>query len=374
MKRLVYSPEVNVWVKSDTGIFDLSPYVTGFSVTRKVNSASQAEVTFRNPKVEDGEGNPRFLFTQHPTKETNGSTSYRPMFHPMDPIVITLTRLKGHPVQVFTGYCDTTPYVQLFPGTTSLTATCTIKRLKYTYWDPGLPFVIEYLSKLGWGGENGTIININAEASQGGINDSSIGYLLYKILEDVGGWDSNDIYIQDLPSEQIVSAVSSIYEDLTGDAKASYQKFQDFLKNVIGSGKVGDANQGSNNDVGVDIANLPKGLASFDGTPIAGWIKPILDYAKTQGWSGSVTSGYRSTAQQARLYERYKNSGFNNQYLAAKPGQSNHEGHEFPKGAVDVSEPETLNRILMGSKYKNTLCWAITHGLSDHPHFSHTGH
>jgi len=374
MKRLVYAPEVNAWVKTDTGIFDLSPYITGFQVTRSVNAASMAELTFRNPKV-DYDHQSRFLFTEHPTKETNGSTNYRPMFHPMDPIVITLTRLKGHPIQVFTGYCDTTPYIQLFPGTTSLTASCTLKRLKYTYWDPGLPFVMEYLSKLGWGGANGTIVNVQAEAAQGTLGDSSIGYLLYSILQDVGNWEHDDIYIQDLPSAQIVSAVSAIYEDLTGEAKASYQAFQDFLKSVIGSGKLGGVGNNQNdNSLSVDVGNLPKGLADFEGSPVAGWIKPILEYGRSKGWKGSISSGYRTRAEQTKLYERYKNSGFDNRYIAAKPGQSNHEGYEFPDGAVDVGDPEILNNILTGSKYKNVLCWAITHGLSDHPHFSHTGH
>ena len=176
MKRLVYSPSVNVWVRTDTGVFDLSPYVMDVSIDRRVGQVSAARVTFRNPRVTDerDQTKTRFMFTEHIADDG----SVRPMFHPMDPIVITLTRLKGHPVQVFTGYCDTTPYVQLFPGTAQISASCTLKRLKYTYWDPGLPFVIEYLSKLGWGGQNGTIINISAEASQGGLNDSSIGYLL----------------------------------------------------------------------------------------------------------------------------------------------------------------------------------------------------
>jgi hypothetical protein len=38
----------------------------------------------------------------------------------------------------------------------------------------------------------------------------------------------------------------------------------------------------------------------------------------------TVTSGYRTVAEQAALYEKYKNSGFDNRYIAAKPGQSMH--------------------------------------------------
>jgi hypothetical protein len=241
MKRLVYSPEVNVWVKTDTGIFDLSPYVTDFSVNRKVNSASGASVSFRNPKVEDDNGQLRFLFTQHPVKQSDGSTTYGPMFHPMDPIIITLTRLKGHPVQVFTGYCDQVPYVQLFPGTTSLTASCTLKRLKYTYWDPGLVFVNEYMASKGWiPTTSGVTLNAPVEASKGTtLNDATIGRLIYDILVDVGGWAHDDIYIQELPSDGISKVVNGIYQDLVGDSKASWETFRNFLTEVVGTSSIG---------------------------------------------------------------------------------------------------------------------------------------
>jgi len=254
MKRLVYAPQINVWVKSDTGIFDLSSYVTSFNVHRRVNAVSAAEVTFRNPKVEGLDGEPRFMFTQHPVSNEGKSISYEPMFHPMDPIIITLTRLKGYPVQVFTGYCDTTPYVQMYPGTAKITASCTLKRLKYTYWDPGLPFVYEYLAALGWipGKDGGLVFNPTAEAvttatgdlGYDNLTDSSFGHLVYRILQDVGGWNHNDIYVQGLPAEAIDKIVDGIYNDLTGDAKANFKDVSKFLRKVIGTTTVGGAVSG----------------------------------------------------------------------------------------------------------------------------------
>jgi hypothetical protein len=53
---------------------------------------------------------------------------------------------------------------------------------------------------------------------------------------------------------------------------------------------------------------------------------------------------------------------------AARPGTSNHEGTQFPRGAVDVSDAQTLSRILQGSKYAHLLVWA---GGKDPVHFSH---
>jgi len=252
MKRLVYAPQVNVWIKTETGIFDLSPYVTDFSIHRKVDAISSASITFRNPKVEGSDGEPRFMFTQHPVSNVNGDISYKPMFYPMDPIIITLTRLKGYPVQVFTGYCDKTPYIQLYPGVSQLTASCSLKKLKYTYWDPGLPFVYDYLKSLGWipSKDGGLAYNpktMNNVPDSTLLNDSSFGHLVYRILQDIGGWDHNDIYVQGLPSSAINNIVDGIYTDLTGDAKANFKDVKDFLNKVIGTTTVGGAAGGGNN-------------------------------------------------------------------------------------------------------------------------------
>jgi hypothetical protein len=103
------------------------------------------------------------------------------------------------------------------------------------------------------------------------------------------------------------------------------------------------------------------GTANFEGSQVAAWIAPILKYARKQGWKGGINSGYRSYADQVRIY----NSGVR---PAAKPGTSNHEGSDYPRGAVDVTNPEQLNQILKRSPYANTLVWA---GAKDRVHFSH---
>ena len=159
MKRLVYAPSIKVWVKSDSGVVDLTPFVTECEINRKIDDVSHASVTFRNPKITDESGKNRFMFTQHEGKDG----SVRPVFHPMDPITIILERMAGKPIQVFTGYCDTTPYVQLFPGTCRIQASCTLKRLLYTYWDPGLPFTKEFMRNYGWNLSNeGKAVNEQA--------------------------------------------------------------------------------------------------------------------------------------------------------------------------------------------------------------------
>lgn len=108
-------------------------------------------------------------------------------------------------------------------------------------------------------------------------------------------------------------------------------------------------------------SSLPKGITQFDGKPVAAWIAPVLAYAQKHGWQGSVTSGYRTLAQQTQIY----NSGVR---PAAKPGTSNHEMTAFPGGAVDVSNAQQLSQILAKSPYASLLVYA---GPKDAVHFSH---
>jgi hypothetical protein len=104
-----------------------------------------------------------------------------------------------------------------------------------------------------------------------------------------------------------------------------------------------------------------RGAASFEGKKVAAWIAPALQYARQHGWKGGVNSGYRSRAEQTRIY----NSGVR---PAAKPGTSNHEFTGYPGGAVDVSDAQQLSNILRNSPWRKKLVWA---GSKDPVHFSH---
>lgn len=115
------------------------------------------------------------------------------------------------------------------------------------------------------------------------------------------------------------------------------------------------------NPIVSNIKNLPKGVGHFDGKPVALWIIPYLSWARKHGWSGSVTSGYRSYADQKRIYD----SGVR---PAAVPGSSNHEGSVFPRGAVDVSNATQLAQVLKKFPGPKLLVYA---GSKDPVHFSH---
>lgn len=136
-----------------------------------------------------------------------------------------------------------------------------------------------------------------------------------------------------------------------------------------GQGGVSDASGVASSPGGVPGGQLgpplapTKGTTKFQGKVVAGWIAPILQWARNHGWTGHVESGFRTYQEQKDIY----NSGVR---PAARPGFSNHEGSQFPRGAVDIDRVSApaLARILRASPYRDTLVWA---GAKDPVHFSH---
>lgn len=262
MKRIVYSPKIEAFVKADSGVYNLTEFIVDFSVDRKVNQVSTAELTIRNPH--------KVWTNRHFKDPITGENKIGPIFHPMDPITIILTRLQNRPVQVFTGYCDSTPYLQLFPGTVTLKASCTLKKLLYTYFDAGLPFMREYLTQYGWlPTGNGSIMNPSAERATAttkkgkegksesveGVRygDSGIGELLFHVLHDIGKWPEDTIFIQEMPPT-IIELVSNLFEIFKTQGEESSKELESFLHQLIGSASLGG---GGGEPVGPGGGNAP---------------------------------------------------------------------------------------------------------------------
>ena len=272
--RFVYSPKVFAYTRDASGtIWNLSDYVVSGEVQRLINQASTASVTLRNPQKK---------FTV-----TKGQAA---TFHPMDAITIFLQRLEGHPVQVFTGYLDETPYYQMYPGTITLTATCTLKKLLFMYFDPSLPYVFNLLSKMGWnyGATDGTLINYNA-LSQGtakasdALQDAGIAKLLWTVLTDIGQWDDSHIWIEELPTGKngIAARIAQLMATLSTETQIEAQEFTAFMNQLIGSGPQGSGG-GSAGGGGTGVpGSLPGGSTG----------QKIFDYFTGQGLSAIGAAG-----------------------------------------------------------------------------------
>jgi hypothetical protein len=223
LKRLVYSPKVNAYVRTDQGIIDISDFIVRGTVNRLVNEASTAEIEMRNPDKQ---------FTQ----------PGNPTFRPMDAITIYLTRLQNKPVQVFTGYLDGTPYLQLYPGTCTLRASCTLKRLLYTYWDSGLVYTMQWLSAHGWkvDAQNGTVQNpqgLTQSLNSTGVTDSGFGDLMVAALNEIGNWQKEDIYVEPIPQSMIdiTTGYVQALQDRGGPLGSNLTNtVNDFIRKLVG--------------------------------------------------------------------------------------------------------------------------------------------
>jgi murein DD-endopeptidase MepM/ murein hydrolase activator NlpD len=184
MRRFAYTPDVTAYLATEeSGFIDISADIISGSVTRRVNAVSNAELVLQNPR-----------------------RKYLKKIKPMDRIVIYLTRIHK-PVLVFSGYIDRAPFDQLYPGPVKITASCTLKRLLHTYWDPGLPFVQRWLSEYGWtyNQDSGTMLDsarnlYNSDVSGG------LGHMIRAVMKDVGGWpvgtkkgQKNTVHVMELP-------------------------------------------------------------------------------------------------------------------------------------------------------------------------------
>jgi murein DD-endopeptidase MepM/ murein hydrolase activator NlpD len=246
MQRLVYTPRVYVFTKDAQGnIRDISRYITAGDVSRKLGQVSTATVTLRNPKR---------IFT---TPDVDGLTA----FNPMDPITIYMKRLRDRPVRVFTGFLDKTPYWQMYPGTVTLRASCTLKRLLYTYFDPALPYTQSFLAAYGWIPDpknpgqwfsfNGLndwqkiqsedVAEYQKLSGQRIPEDGSLAQLIYATLKHIGNWSDPDIYIESLPKD-LFARLAELAKQFDADADATRQEFNELMRRIIGEGSYGDGN------------------------------------------------------------------------------------------------------------------------------------
>ena len=264
VQRLVYSPKCWAYVKNTKEeIMDLQEYVIGGEISRKLNQVSTAKLTLRNPDR---------IFTRP------GEVA----FHPQDPITIFLERTPGHPVQVFTGFLDKSPYYQMRPGPITLEASCTLKKLLYTWYQLAQPYTLSLLEHFGW--TQGSEVNTSGEpvigpgevagaggtgsAEQGGAkwkdkageegfqqshngvpfgvekdgkyatNDGSFANLLWAILTFIGDWKDEKIWIEDVPSS-VPKLINKLWNDFEQNDKKAQEDAVLFWAAAIGTSSHG---------------------------------------------------------------------------------------------------------------------------------------
>lgn len=275
MKTLVYSPEVQILVARGNKQYDVSNDVVAWSIRRVENGVSSAVFRLSNKTIP---GNDKKL-------------RYNQLFERMDRVVIRLKRIEW--VQVFSGYLDSVPYVQLYPGTVNFRASCTLKRLLHTWWDPGLPKSAEIFNQAG----------INQREAENGETqlDVGLGSLLRRLLVEVGGWQSQNIHIQKFPIGFFLFMEQELRK-LNNGTETAAQNFKELLlgegDTSLGPGKAAGM------QAGVTMGNFAMSapermLEIIRAVDEMGMGPDTTDFAAAQGLGTAATQSSDQRDQQA---------------------------------------------------------------------------
>jgi len=237
MRRLVYAPKVYIFIRSsnlDGRVYDVSSDVVRGTVTQKCGDLSTASFYLRN---------------RYQKWIRDPSSGNRQIFLPMDMVTIWLQRIAGHPVQVFTGYLDSSPYYQAYPNNALFEASCTLKKLAYTWFDPGLPFFMQWVQSTdGWTynvatgeAQNPTYMTTGQPITSAGpgngttatINDGGFAELLGRFMTEIAGWDAQDVLISDLPPD-IPQKAAKLYADIETDTERDLLGLSNFMAQALG--------------------------------------------------------------------------------------------------------------------------------------------
>lgn len=225
-KTLVYNPSVRVEVISEGKVYDISRDLVRGNVTRVTNSASQVSLIL-----------------------TNKNLRYNNKFRRMDRIRVWFKRVRW--VLVFTGYLDSVPIFQLYPGVVQLRASCTLKRLIHTWWDPNLESSQTLLDQQqadldvaeATGADPVDPATTLLDTSGALTEDAGLGEMLRRVLVNVGNWSDDDIHIQNVPERMVEYLAENIGDYENPEQTEAFRKLFGYNDSgsTSGGGGLGDA-------------------------------------------------------------------------------------------------------------------------------------
>lgn len=312
LQRLVYAPKVYAFVASTSlgQIIDVSDDIVSGEVHRITGDASTASLVLRNHN-----------FKYIRSKGIPNVADNTPIFRPNDLITIWLQRISGKPIQVFTGYLDEVPYYQMYPDNCRIEATCTLKKLAYSWFDPGLDFFINFANSFsGW-----TYVPTSGEASNpnlmyglDGMNeaelaknrDGGFATLLYQFMTLIAGWAPDKVLITEL-DENLPDKAMELYNKLQESVEQDQTAAAEALRQMMGISTIGSVDGVT--ESGRAEASVLKITKIITSTVSA--IPPIV----------AVFAAYHRTKYQPQYWSEFKlrKGGINENYgyglFAARP-------------------------------------------------------
>lgn len=259
MKILSYSPKVEAYVSTESGIYDISEDIVGGTVNRRVDAPSDFKLNI-----------------------VNRGDKYINVFSPMDRITIYLTKTERR--QVLTGYITEVPKFGLYQTNMSISGSCSLYRLQCLYWDPGL-----YSSKKAALSGVGTTMS----------SDQFILGVLNNLLCLVAGYDPNKVLVGDMP-EDVINLAMELFEAKKTDYAQSLNladEFYEMLKktNLSVEGMEAGASSGASG-----------GPADFSGSDTA---EIIWNFLRSQGFTKEAAAAVMGNMQQESGLNPASNQG-----------------------------------------------------------------
>lgn len=161
MAVFMYAPGIAIYISTQSnGIIDVSGDVTQGTMVRRSDGISTFSFSLQNP-----------------------FRKYQGVFTPNDRIIVMMKRVSW--VRVFTGYLNQVPLVTAWPSTIQMTASCSLKRLQYWFWDPGLPASQAMIAQ--------------AMSSAQNAEDGGTAAAVLSVLQNVVGWPATNVHIAGVP-------------------------------------------------------------------------------------------------------------------------------------------------------------------------------
>lgn len=133
-------------------------------------------------------------------------------------------------LRVFTGYLNSVPLITAWPTRVEMAASCSLKRLQYWYWDPGLS-------------ASQNLVNQGLQAVKN-TNDGGVTNAVLTLLDTVVGWPASKVHIGGIPQDWFKFAYK-IAKDVDAKAEEADALAQQFYAVLGGGGTVGGVANGS---------------------------------------------------------------------------------------------------------------------------------
>ena len=196
----MYAPGFKIYISTqDNGILDVSDDVTQGSIVRRTSGVSSLNFTLQNAR-----------------------RKYDGIFAPNDRVIVMMKRLTW--MRVFTGYLNAVPLITAWPMAVQFTASCSLKRLQYYFWDPGL-------------GASQTLMQTALHANKNP-DDGGIANVVVSILNAVVGWPPGNVHIAGIPQTWTKWAYK-IAQDLEAQLAEADALAQQFYAQLGANGVVG---------------------------------------------------------------------------------------------------------------------------------------